>query len=29
MQWDDTGPHLVELAATAHLAEDPGPTNME
>ena len=29
MQWDDAGPHLVELAATAHLAEDPGPTNME
>src|ERR671921_784371 len=29
MQWDDTGPHLVELAATSHLAEDPGSTSVE
>ena len=24
MQWDEAGPHLLEVAATAHLAEDPG-----
>ena len=29
LQWDDAGPHLLELGATAHLAEDPGLTNME
>jgi broad specificity phosphatase PhoE len=29
MQWDDAGPHLLELAATSHLAEDPGATTME
>src|SRR5215213_8289073 len=29
MQWDDAGPHLLELAATSHLAEDPGPTTVE
>jgi probable phosphoglycerate mutase len=29
MRWDDAGPHLLELAVTAHLAEDPGFTNME
>jgi broad specificity phosphatase PhoE len=29
MQWDDAEPHLLELAATSHLAEDPGPTTVE
>ena len=29
VQWDDAGPHLVEIAATSHLAEDPGTTNVE
>lgn len=29
MQWDDTGPNLMEVAATPHLAEDPGPTTVE
>ena len=29
MQWDNTGPHLLEVAATSHLAEDPGPSTVE
>jgi broad specificity phosphatase PhoE len=29
MQWDDEGPHLLEVAATTHLAEDPGSTTVE
>jgi broad specificity phosphatase PhoE len=29
MQWDDAKPHLLELAATSHLAEDPGSTSVE
>jgi broad specificity phosphatase PhoE len=29
MQWDDEGPHLFEVAATTHLAEDPGSTTVE
>jgi broad specificity phosphatase PhoE len=29
MQWDDAGPHVLEVAATSHLAEDPGPTTVE
>src|ERR687894_3287763 len=29
LQWDDAGPHLLELGATAHLAEDPGSTSVE
>jgi broad specificity phosphatase PhoE len=29
MRWDKAGPHLLEIAATSHLAEDPGPTNVE
>ena len=29
MQWDDTGPRLLEVASTAHLAEDPGSTAVE
>ena len=29
MQWDDARSHLLELAATSHLAEDPGPTSVE
>jgi probable phosphoglycerate mutase len=29
MRWDDEGPHLLEVAATSHLAEDPGATAME
>src|SRR5918997_3433123 len=29
LQWDDAGPHLIELAATSHLAEDPGSTSVE
>jgi broad specificity phosphatase PhoE len=29
MQWDDAGPHLLEVAATSHLAEDPGSTTVE
>jgi broad specificity phosphatase PhoE len=29
LQWDDAGPHLLELAATSHLAEDPGSTSVE
>jgi probable phosphoglycerate mutase len=29
MQWDDAGPHLLEVAATTHLAEDPGATTVE
>ena len=29
MQWDEAGPHLLEVAATSHLAEDPGSTTAE
>ena len=29
MRWDDAGPHLLEVAATTHLAEDPGATTVE
>ena len=29
MEWDDAGPHLLEVAATSHLAEDLGPTTVE
>jgi broad specificity phosphatase PhoE len=29
LQWDDTGPRLVEVASTAHLAEDPGASTVE
>jgi broad specificity phosphatase PhoE len=29
MQWDDAGPHLLEVTATTHLAEDPGATTVE
>jgi broad specificity phosphatase PhoE len=29
MQWDDAGPHLLEVTATTHLAEDPGATIVE
>lgn len=29
MQWDDTGPRLLEVASTAHLAEDPGSSTVE
>jgi broad specificity phosphatase PhoE len=29
MQWDDAGPHLLEVSATSHLTEDPGATTME
>ena len=29
MQWDDAGPHLLEVAATSHLAGDPGSTAVE
>jgi len=29
MQWDGARSHLLELATTSHLAEDPGPTSVE
>jgi probable phosphoglycerate mutase len=29
MEWDDAGPHLLEVAATSHLGEDPGATTVE
>jgi broad specificity phosphatase PhoE len=29
MQWDETGPHLLEVASTAHLTEDPGSSTVE
>ena len=29
MQWDDTGPRLLEVASTAHLAEDPVSSTVE
>src|SRR3954471_53334 len=29
LRWDDAGPHLLEVAATTHLAEDPGATTVE
>jgi broad specificity phosphatase PhoE len=29
MEWDDAGPHLLDVATTSHLAEDPGATTVE
>ena len=29
MQWNEMGPRLLEVASTAHLAEDPGPSTVE
>jgi broad specificity phosphatase PhoE len=29
MQWDETGPRLLEVGSTAHLAEDPGSSTVE
>jgi broad specificity phosphatase PhoE len=29
VRWDEAGPHLLEVAATMHLAEDPGATTVE
>jgi probable phosphoglycerate mutase len=29
LQWDEMGPRLLEVASTAHLAEDPGLSAME
>jgi broad specificity phosphatase PhoE len=29
LQWDETGPRLLEVASTAHLNEDPGSSTME
>jgi broad specificity phosphatase PhoE len=29
MQWDATGPRLLEVACTAHLTEDPGSSSVE
>lgn len=29
MEWDDAGPHLLEVAATSHLGEDPCATTVE
>ena len=29
MQWGDSGPRLLEVASTAHLAEDPGSSTVE
>jgi len=29
VRWDEAGPHLLEVAATTHLAEDPGATTVE
>lgn len=29
MQWNNTGPRLLEVASTAHLAEDPGSSTVE
>ena len=29
MQWDETGPRLLEVASTAHLTEDPGSSTVE
>ena len=29
MQWDDAGPHLLEVAATSHLADDPSSSTVE
>jgi broad specificity phosphatase PhoE len=29
MLWDDAGPRLLEVAATSHLAEDPGASTVE
>jgi broad specificity phosphatase PhoE len=29
MQWDDAGPHLLEVASTKHLDEEPGATTVE
>jgi broad specificity phosphatase PhoE len=29
VEWDDAGPHLLEVAATSHLDEDPDATTVE
>jgi broad specificity phosphatase PhoE len=29
VQWDESGPHLLEVASTAHLTEDPGSSTVE
>ncbi len=29
LQWGDVGPRLIEVASTAHLAEDPGSATVE
>lgn len=29
LQWGDAGPRLIEVASTAHLAEDPGTATVE
>ena len=29
MQWDESGPRLLEVASTAHLTEDPGSSTAE
>ena len=29
LQWDGANPHLLEMASTAHLAEDPGSSSVE
>jgi broad specificity phosphatase PhoE len=29
LQWGETGPRLLEVASTAHLTEDPGPSTTE
>jgi broad specificity phosphatase PhoE len=29
MQWDESGPRLLEVASTAHLTEDPGSSTVE
>ncbi|CAA9456304.1 MAG: hypothetical protein AVDCRST_MAG58-1635 [uncultured Rubrobacteraceae bacterium] len=29
LQWGATGPRLLEVASTAHLTEDPGPSTVE
>ena len=29
MQWGEMGPHLLEVASTAHLTEDPGSSTVE
>ena len=29
LQWGETGPRLLEVASTAHLTEEPGPSTIE